>query len=77
MLVVATSRRRGRPPIPGKPVYTSVKVDVRAHSQLKTLAYLTGRDIAEVASELILKAVEKPLAAAWANRPKPDSPPER
>ena len=74
MLTVATKRGRGRPPIPGKPTYATVKVDVRVHSQLKTLAYLTGRDIADVTSELLFKAVEKPLATAWANRPKPDSP---
>ena len=52
----------------------SIRIHRDVYSQVKLLAHLTGRDIAEVASELVLKAIEKPLAAAWANRPKPDSP---
>lgn len=51
------SKGRGRPKKIGKPDYTTVKIDVKAYNDAKTLAYMTGRTVADVVSEVVEKHV--------------------
>ena len=56
-------RGRGRPKKPGKPDYTTVKIELEAYKTAKTLAVLTGQTVADVVSELVAKHAKAPLAA--------------